>query len=80
MTNVTDYDRKQCTQIIIDVLQFLRSRNMSYTNADYVLEGAQKLLQEVARKELSGLPLAEGISYDLDQLMTASKRLAVDVV
>jgi len=77
---VTNYDFEQCKSLMVEIIDTLRSRNVSYDTADFVLRGAQEVLQQVVRQELRGLPLADGISYNIapDRLMTASKRLIVD--
>ena len=76
-SKVIDYDFKQSRQLMVEVLEFLRSRNVSYETAKFILEGAQDILKQVVRHELGGLPLAAGITCDAypDQLITASKRL-----
>jgi hypothetical protein len=81
MMMVTNYDFEQCKTLMVEVLQFLRSRNVSYSTANFVLEGAQKILQQAVRQEMKGIPLADGITYDInpDSLMTVSKRSIEDV-
>ena len=61
---ITEYDFEQCKPLMVEVINLLRSRNLSYDTADFVLVGAQKLLKQVAKCELSELPLADGIDYD----------------
>jgi hypothetical protein len=67
MTMVTNYNFEQCEQLTVEILDFLRSRNMSYNTADIVLSGAREKLRQVGHHELESLPIADGISYPSTQ-------------
>ena len=73
---VTKYDFEQCKPLMVEVIDLLRSRNVSYETARFVLECAQDILQQVMKSELQNLPLADGIDYERNpnRLMLFFKR------
>jgi len=65
--------------VAVGILEYLHSQRVSYTMASGAIDLAQAILQQLMDKELSTLPLADGITYPFDSdrlvLSTSSLRL-----
>jgi len=61
VNNAKDYNEQ-----VLGVIQYLKSHNLSYNKALWVLSNVKCLLEQAIEQELKQLPLADGFEHALN--------------